>query len=368
MKLKKIIIAGGGTGGHIFPAVAVAHALRRIDASIEILFVGANGKMEMEKVPQAGYRIEGLDIAGFNRNAIWKNWSLPFKLIRSFQQVNRIFKTFRPDAVFGVGGYSSFPVLKHAQRKGIPTFLHEANSYAGKSNILLGKKANLIMVGTENMERFFPAEKIVRTGNPVRREIVSYDVAREEALSFFGLRPDKPIVLVMGGSLGARSINTAMADGLERFISEDVQVIWQTGKGNLDLVPEKSRKRKGVCVTEFISRMQYAYKVADLVVSRAGAIALAEICACGKPSVLVPFPHAAEDHQTVNASVLVNGGAALMVKDKEAAAQLVNVVLELVKDMEKCSAFGAAASGLFLKDADMVIAKKIMETLEQIHG
>lgn len=368
MKLKKIIIAGGGTGGHIFPAIAVAQALRRIDASIEVLFVGAKGKMEMEKVPQAGYRIEGLDIAGFNRSALWKNWSLPFKLIRSFNQVNKIINRFQPDAVFGVGGYSSFPVLKQAQRKGIPTFLHEANSFAGKSNILLGKKASLIMVGTENMERFFPAEKLVRTGNPVRREIIAYDVAREEALEFFGLKPDKPTVLVIGGSLGAKSINTAMASGIERFIAENVQVIWQTGKGNLELVPERSRRRKGVCVTEFITKMQYAYKVADVVVSRAGAIALAEICACGKPAVLVPFPHAAEDHQTVNASVLVNGGAALMVRDADAAAQLVDAVLGLVQDREKCAAFGAAASGLFVKDADVLIANTIIETLGKIHG
>lgn len=366
MKLKKIIIAGGGTGGHIFPAIAVAHALRRIDASIEILFVGAKGKMEMEKVPQAGYQIEGLDIAGFNRAALWKNWNLPYKLMKSFNQVNKIIHSFRPDAVFGLGGYSSFPVLKQAQRKGIPTFLHEANSFAGRSNILLGKKASLIMVGTEHMERFFPAEKTVRTGNPVRREIVAYDVAKEEALEFFGLNADKPTVLIIGGSLGAKSINIAIASGLEKLIGEGVQVIWQTGKGNIDLIPERSKKQKGICVTEFITKMQYAYKVADVVVSRAGAIALAEICACGKPSVLVPFPHAAEDHQTVNASVLVNAGAALMVKDAEAVYQLVDVVLELVKDKEKCNSFGEAASKLYVENADVIIAKKIIETLEHI--
>lgn len=364
MKLKKIIIAGGGTGGHIFPAIAVANALRSIDPSIEILFVGATGKMEMEKVPQAGYTIEGLNIAGFNRKALWKNWSLPFKLVMSFWHVRDIFKRFKPDAAFGVGGYSSYPVLRYAQQQGIPTFLHEANSFAGKSNMMLGKKAALIMVATDNMDRFFPAEKLVQTGNPVRREILEYTVDKEEALEFFGLRAGKPIVLVMGGSLGAKSINQAVAAGIEKFIDAGIQVIWQTGKGNLGLVSAKDRKRKGICVTEFITKMHYAYTVADVVVSRAGAIALAEICALKKPSVLVPYPHAAEDHQTVNASVLVSNGAALMVKDEEAEKVLVDTVIQLVADKETCARFAAAAGLLSIEHADKRIAEKIIETVE----
>lgn len=368
MKLNKIIIAGGGTGGHIFPAIAVANALRSINPAIEILFVGAKGKMEMEKVPQAGYSIQGLDIAGFNRASLLKNWSLPFKLLKSFYQVKKIFSSFHPDAVFGVGGYSSFPVLKYAQQKGIASFLHEANSFAGKSNMLLGKKADLIMVATKGMEKFFPANKIVLTGNPVRREIAESTVLRNEALEFFGMKEARPTVLVMGGSLGARSINNAIAKQTHAFVQAGVQLIWQTGKGNLGLVSAETKNRKDICVTEFIAKMNYAYAAADLVVSRAGAIALAEICACAKPSVLVPYPHAAEDHQTVNAMQLVNGGAALMVSDEEAEAKLVNTVIELVADKEKCAAFSAAASGLYVKDADRVIAEQIIAIMEKRNG
>jgi len=365
MKLNKIIIAGGGTGGHIFPAIAVANALRRINPAVDILFVGAKGKMEMEKVPLAGYRIEGLDIAGFNRASLLKNWNLPFKLLRSFFQVKKIFNAFHPDAVFGVGGYSSFPVLKYAQQKGIASFLHEANSFAGKSNILLGKKADLVMVATTGMEKFFPASKIVLTGNPVRREIAESTVLRSEALEHFGMKEGRPTVLVMGGSLGARSINNAISRQINAFIEAGVQLIWQTGKGNLEKVPAETKQRKDICATEFIAKMNYAYAAADLVVSRAGAIALAEICACGKPSVLVPYPHAAEDHQTVNAMQLVNAGAAMIVADDDAEPQLVSTVIGLVADKEKCAAFSVAASKIHVKDADMVIANEIITILEK---
>ena len=368
MKLKKIIIAGGGTGGHIFPAIAVANALRRIDAGIEILFVGAKGKMEMEKVPLAGYRIEGLNIAGFNRSSLLKNWSLPFKLIKSYFQVKRIFKSFQPDAAFGVGGYSSFPVLKYAQRNGIATFLHEANSFAGKSNMMLGKHANLIMVASAGMERFFPTEKICITGNPVRSEISHSTVLRSEAFEFFRLKEDMPTLLVIGGSQGAQSINKAITTGMAALLQAGVQVIWQTGKGNLDVIPDPMRSRREVCATEFITKMNYAYTAADLVVSRSGAIALAEICAFKKPSILVPLPHAAEDHQTVNASVLVNNGAAWMVRDSEVTDQLIDKAIALIGDKEKCKAFGEAAGKLFVSDADMLIANKIIETLDKKNG
>jgi UDP-N-acetylglucosamine--N-acetylmuramyl-(pentapeptide) pyrophosphoryl-undecaprenol N-acetylglucosamine transferase len=364
MSALKIIIAGGGTGGHIFPAIAVANALIKIDASIKVLFVGAKGKMEMEKVPQAGYHIEGLDIAGFNREKLWKNWSLPFKLISSFIQVKKIFKSFNPDAVFGVGGYSSFPVLRFAQRQGIPTFLHEANSFAGKANMMLGKKATAILVGTDGMEKFFPKNKIIKTGNPIRSEITYSSFVMEDAYEFFGLRQNIPTVLVIGGSLGARSINQALAKGIENLTDAGIQIIWQTGKGNIDLVDQSLRKRKGLCITEFISKMNYAYAVADLVVSRAGAIALAEICATGKPSILIPFPHAAEDHQTVNAMTLVNNGAAVIIKDENASSDLISMIQHMLKDKEKLDVLGKAASSLFVKDADQLIAKEILNVLK----
>ena len=368
MSLNRIIIAGGGTGGHIFPAIAVANALQQMIPAIHILFVGANGKMEMEKVPQAGYRIEGIDIAGFNRSHLLNNWKLPYQLLKSFMQVRSIFKKFKPDAVFGVGGYSSFPVLKFAQQKGIPSFLHEANSFAGKANLMLSKKAKLVMAGTHGMEKFFSEHNLVYTGNPVRREIAESTVLREEAFEYFGLKSDKPTVLVMGGSLGARSINAAFNKELHKLIDSGIQVIWQTGKGNLAAVSENLKSRKEVCVTEFIAKMNYAYKAADVVVSRAGAIALAEICVCGKPSVLVPFPLAAEDHQTVNATLLVKQGAALMVSDKEAESKLVDTVMDLIQDVATCKSFSEAALKMGVKNADHVIAELMIKTMNEINA
>ncbi|MFM1794618.1 MAG: undecaprenyldiphospho-muramoylpentapeptide beta-N-acetylglucosaminyltransferase [Bacteroidota bacterium] len=365
MSLNRIIIAGGGTGGHIFPAIAVAKALQQMIPGIEILFVGAKGKMEMEKVPQAGYKIEGIDIAGFNRSNLFQNWKLPFQLIKSFIQVRSIFKSFRPEAVFGVGGYSTFPVLKFAQQKGIPTFLHEANSFAGKANLMLSKKADLVMAGTHGMEKFFSPKTLVYTGNPVRREIVESKVLREEAFEYFGLKSDKPTVLVMGGSLGARSINTAFDKHINQLIDKGIQVIWQTGKGNLAGISEHIKSRKEVCVTEFIAKMNYAYKAADIVVSRAGAIALAEITVCGKPSVLVPFPLAAEDHQTVNAQMLVNKGAAIMVKDSETDLQLVETVAALINDEQRREQFAAASAQLGVKNADQFIATLIVNKMKE---
>lgn len=365
MNLNRIIIAGGGTGGHIFPAIAVANALQKMIPSIDILFIGAKGKMEMEKVPQAGYRIEGIDIAGFNRSHLFQNWKLPFQLLSSFLQVRSIFKKFSPDAVFGVGGYSSFPVLRFAQQQGIPTFLHEANSFAGKSNLMLSKKAELVMVGTEGMEKFFDTKTLVYTGNPVRREIAESTVLREEAFEYFGLKSGKPTLLVIGGSLGARSINAALNSGVHKLVDAGIQVIWQTGKGNLSAVSDSVKSRKEVCVTEFIAKMNYAYKAADVVVSRAGAIALAEICVCGKPSVLVPFPLAAEDHQTVNAQLLVKKGAALMVSDKDAEVDLIDKVIELIKDQERCKAYGEAAKLVGRKHADQYIAELIINKMKE---
>ncbi len=364
---KRIIIAGGGTGGHIFPAVAVAKALKRIDPAIEILFVGAKGKMEMEKVPEAGFSIEGIDIAGFNRSNILKNWNLPFKLIRSFIHVSSIFKKFYPSAVFGVGGYSSFPVLKYAQKKGIPTFIHESNSFAGKSNMLLGKNAVKIMVATAGMDKFFPINKIVVTGNPVRAEISNPVVRKEEALEFFGMKEGRKTILVIGGSMGARSINQSIANGLGRLLEAGLQIIWQTGKGHEEIITQEMRANKSVCITSFIAKMHYAYVASDLIVSRSGAIALAEICAMGKPSILVPYPFAAEDHQTVNASIMVNQGASIVVKDDKASNILIDEILALSTDEKKLEQFGLAAKSLYLKDADVNIANLIIGSINMEH-
>jgi UDP-N-acetylglucosamine--N-acetylmuramyl-(pentapeptide) pyrophosphoryl-undecaprenol N-acetylglucosamine transferase len=329
---KRIIIAGGGTGGHIFPAVAIAGALQRQDPGIELLFVGAKGRMEMEKIPQAGYRIEGIDIAGFNRSSLLKNAGLPFKLIRSFFQVNRILRSFRPDAVIGVGGYSSFPVLRAAQAKGIPTFIHESNSFAGKSNILLGKKADRIFVASDGMEKFFPANRIIVTGNPVRSTIVDSQITREEAIRGFGLDPAQPTVLSTGGSLGAKGINEAIAAHIDDWRQADIQLIWQTGKPFAAQAAALSQGRRGIWTGDFIPKMENAFAAADVVISRSGAMSIAELCVVGRPVIFVPFPFAAEDHQTANARNLADKGAALMVKDSEAKDQLVGMAIGLVKD------------------------------------
>jgi UDP-N-acetylglucosamine--N-acetylmuramyl-(pentapeptide) pyrophosphoryl-undecaprenol N-acetylglucosamine transferase len=363
--MAKIIIAGGGTGGHIFPAVAIANALKQLDAATEVLFVGAKGKMEMEKVPQAGYRIEGLDIAGFNRTSLLSNIGLPFKLIKSFFQVRKIFESFKPDACIGVGGYSTFPVLKLAQQKGIPTFIHESNSFAGKSNILLGKKATKVFTGTSNMEQFFPAEKIQVTGNPVRASIAYNRPDKQTAIAAFGLDASKPTILAIGGSLGARSINAALAAGLDAINDAGVQLIWQTGKTTAAQFKEKAAGRSNVWCDAFINQMEQAYAAADVVISRAGAMSVAELCVVAKPAIFVPFPLAAEDHQTVNAMHLVNQGAALLVKDADAAKALVPTALDLVKDAGRRVVLQEKIAPLAISDADTVVAKTILQYLNK---
>ena len=361
---KRIIIAGGGTGGHIFPAVAIANALKKEDPDISILFVGAKGKMEMEKVPQAGYAIEGLDIAGFNRSSLIKNIGLPFKLIRSFWQVRSIVRKFKPDAVIGVGGYSSFPVLRFAQAKGICTFIHESNSFAGKSNIMLGKKATRIFTGTDGMEKFFPANKIMVTGNPVRAAIVTAAVTREEGLRFFSLDENKKTVLVVGGSLGAKSINEAIDKGLDKILEAGLQLIWQTGKPYTATASARVTGKKGVWANDFITQMEYAYAAADIVVARAGAMTVAELCIVKKPVLFVPYPFAAEDHQTVNAMQLVDKKAALMVKDSEAKDKLVFMSIELARDEAKQEELKNNMAKLAVTDADTRIAKEILASLK----
>jgi UDP-N-acetylglucosamine--N-acetylmuramyl-(pentapeptide) pyrophosphoryl-undecaprenol N-acetylglucosamine transferase len=360
---KKIIIAGGGTGGHIFPAIAIANALKKIDATIEILFVGAKGKMEMEKVPQAGYNIEGLDIAGFNRSSLIKNIGLPFKLIKSFAQVRGIFKKFQPDVAIGVGGYSSFPVLRYAQSKRIPTFIHESNSFAGKSNIMLGKKATKIFVAADGMEKFFPLPKIMITGNPVRSVITQSVVTRKEGIQFFSLDENKRTVLVVGGSLGAKTINEAVDKELEKLVDADIQLVWQTGKLYAEKAKSRTMNIPSVWANDFITQMEYAYASADVVVARAGAMTVAELAVAKKPVLFVPYPFAAEDHQTANAMQLVHKNAALLVKDSEAKDKLVFMIIELAKDTGKQEELRENIAKLGIADADQRIAKEILKDI-----
>jgi UDP-N-acetylglucosamine--N-acetylmuramyl-(pentapeptide) pyrophosphoryl-undecaprenol N-acetylglucosamine transferase len=360
---KRIIIAGGGTGGHIFPAIAIANALKKMDGSIEILFVGAKGKMEMEKVPQAGYKIVGLDIAGFNRSSLIKNFALPYKLIKSFWQVCRIFRQFKPDAAVGVGGYSSFPVLRFAQAKGIKTFIHEANSFAGKSNSILGKRATRIFTGTGGMENFFPADKIMVTGNPVRASIASSQISRSEGIQFFSLDESKKTVLVIGGSLGAKAINEAIDTGLEKLMDAGLQLIWQTGKPYAARAKHRTENNLFARANDFIVEMEYAYAAADIVVARAGAMTVAEVCVTQKPVLFVPYPFAAEDHQTANARQLVERNAALMVKDNEAKDKLVTMVIELAKDEVKQKELKKNISKLSISNADVNIAGAIIKAV-----
>ena len=360
---KKFIIAGGGTGGHIFPAIAIANALKQRIPDAEFLFVGAKGKMEMEKVPQAGFKIEGLDIAGFNRSSLIKNIGLPFKLIKSFFQVRRILNTFRPDAVIGVGGYSSFPVLRSAQTKGIPTFIHESNAFAGKSNMLLGKKATKIFVATSGMERFFPAGKIAVTGNPVRKAITEMKISKEDALAFFGMEASKTTILSIGGSLGANSINQAVKAGLAKILDNDLQLIWQTGKPFAEEAKIAVNSNENIWTNEFIKDMDKAYSAADIVISRSGAMSVAELCVAGKPTVFVPYPFAAEDHQTFNAKVLVEDEAGRMIKDSDAAALLVDTAITLAKSKNMQSTFANNILKHAVRNADEVVADEIIKSL-----
>ncbi len=360
---KRIIIAGGGTGGHIFPAIAIANAILKQEPQTAILFVGAKGKMEMEKIPQAGFKIEGLDIAGFNRSSLIKNIGLPGKIIKSFFQVRRIFKSFKPAAVIGVGGYSSFPVLRLAQAKGIPTFIHESNSFAGKANIMLGKKATRIFVASDGMEKFFPVDKLLVTGNPVRAGITKSTISRAEGIRFFGLDPAKKTVLSVGGSLGAKSINEALDKDLEKFEQNNLQLIWQTGKPYAERAKNAVAGKSNIRVNDFINQMEYAYAAADLVISRSGAMAIAELCVMKKAVIFVPFPFAAEDHQTANAQNLVNKNAGIMIKDGEALSKLVPSVIALSQNETEQETLQENIGKLAVSNADEVIAAEILKSI-----
>jgi UDP-N-acetylglucosamine--N-acetylmuramyl-(pentapeptide) pyrophosphoryl-undecaprenol N-acetylglucosamine transferase len=358
-----IIIAGGGTGGHIFPAIAIVNAIKKLQPQTQFLFVGAKGKMEMEKVPQAGFSIKGLDIAGFNRSSLIKNIGLPFKLVKSFFQVKQIFKNFQPTAVIGVGGYSSFPVLRYAQSKGIKTFIHESNSFAGKSNMLLGKKATKIFTASDGMENFFPKEKIMITGNPVRASISQSKVTREEGIQFFGLNPEKKTILSIGGSLGAKSINEAIDKNIGEFEKNGLQLIWQTGKPYAEKGKQAASGKSNIWANDFITQMEYAYAAGDVVISRSGAMAIAELCVAKKPVVFVPFPFAAEDHQTVNAQNLVNKNAGIMVKDSEALDKLITAIIALTKNEQQQNELKTNISKLGSTNADEIIATEILSCI-----
>lgn len=358
---KKIIIAGGGTGGHIFPAVAIANALKKLSPDVEILFVGAIGKMEMEKVPKEGYKIIGLNIAGMNRSNMLKNIMLPFKLIKSWLQARNVINDFKPDVCIGVGGYASFPILKAAQGKNIPTVLQEQNSYAGKSNKMLGKKAKAIFTGYDNMDKFFPAEKIQYTGNPVRSVIQEMNVDKADAYKFFDLDANKKVLFVFGGSLGARSINKALLSCVDRIAAQDIQVIWQTGKTFVGTAKEATSQYSNVKVFDFIRKMEMAYAVADVIVSRAGALSIAELSIVGKPVIFVPLPHAAEDHQTHNAMALVNKGAAIIVKDSVLAESMYDEVLNVFNNEDLQRSLSKNIKPFARKNADREIANKILE-------
>lgn len=363
---KKIIMAGGGTGGHIFPAIAIANALQKLQPGIEILFVGAKGKMEMEKVPQHGYRIEGLNIAGYNRSSLIKNIGLPLKIVQSFFQVRKILSEFKPDAVVGVGGYSTYPMIRYAQHLGIPSFLHESNSFAGRSNKILAHKATKIFVASGGMERFFPRQKIVLTGNPVRAAILQSTITRENGIHFFKLDPAKKTILSIGGSLGAKSINEALAANINQFANNGLQLIWQTGKPFFQQATEVAAGKSNIHVAEFIKDMDYAYAAADLVISRAGAMAIAELCVAVKPVIFVPYPYAAEDHQSVNAQTLVNNNAALKIPDSESSLRLVDEIIRLAKDEEQQLILKENIAKMAFKDADVRVATEILKSIDEL--
>jgi UDP-N-acetylglucosamine--N-acetylmuramyl-(pentapeptide) pyrophosphoryl-undecaprenol N-acetylglucosamine transferase len=357
------ILAGGGTGGHIFPAIAIAQALKKLQPDSTIRFIGAKGKMEMEKVPQAGFAIDGLTIVGFERSSLIKNLWLPYKILRSFTQVASIFRQYKPDAVIGVGGYSSFPVLRYAQWKGIPTFIHEANSFAGKSNVLLGKKAKAIFAGVHGLEKFFPKEKIVLTGNPVRKRLLENKPDTASAKQFFNLDSTKPVLLIVGGSLGARSINQNIANILKDIIEQGWQIIWQTGKMFEADAKQFAEGMKAVSVHAFIQEMEQAYAAADLVISRSGAMSVAELCIVSKPTIFVPFPFAAEDHQTANANVLVKANAAAIVPDGELKTQLLPTIKNLINDSSLRNQFSTNMKAFAITNADERVAQEILNSI-----
>jgi UDP-N-acetylglucosamine--N-acetylmuramyl-(pentapeptide) pyrophosphoryl-undecaprenol N-acetylglucosamine transferase len=359
----RVIISGGGTGGHIFPAVSIANAIKALRPDAKILFVGALGRMEMQRVPAAGYEIKGLPICGFDRKNLLKNFKVLYKIWKSQRMAKQIIKDFQPQVAVGVGGYASGPTLNKAAAMGIPCLIQEQNSYAGVTNKLLAKKAEKICVAYEGMERFFPAEKIILTGNPVRQALLDTTISREDAIKSFGLDPAKKTILLVGGSLGARTINESVLQHLDIVKSADVQFIWQTGKYYSAAIAEqlKGQDIPNLKVTDFISDMGAAYKAADLVISRAGASSISEFCLIGKPVILVPSPNVAEDHQTKNALALSTRDAAIYVKDAEAPATLLELAVKTVNDEAKLKSLSENVLKLALPDSADIIAKEVIK-------
>lgn len=364
----KFIISGGGTGGHIFPAIAIANALKARVPDAEFLFVGAEGRMEMEKVPAAGYKIEGLWISGLQRKLTLSNLSFPFKVMSSLMKARRILKNFKPDAAIGTGGYASGPMLRVASKAGIPTVIQEQNSFPGITNKLLAKRVNRICVAYDGMERFFPKEKLVFTGNPVRQDIRNLEGKRPRGQEMFGLDPSKKTLLVIGGSLGARTINESILAGLNRLAENNIQLVWQTGKAFLPQAQAAVApfKDKGISAQDFITKMDYAYAAADFVVSRAGASSVSELCLVHKPSILVPSPNVAEDHQTKNALALINHKAALLVKDAEAKTKLIDETLALAADEQLRHQLEVNSAALAVQDSADLIASEVLSLINQL--
>ena len=363
----KYIISGGGTGGHIFPAISIANAIKKQDPFAEILFVGAIGRMEMERVPQAGYPIEGLPVRGFDRKNLLKNVSVIIDLLKSTRKAKKIIAAFKPDIAIGVGGYASAPTLKAASNVGVPTLLQEQNSYAGVTNKLLAARASKICVAYEGMEKFFPAEKIILTGNPVRQDLFAVAPKAREAYDFFGFDPAKKTILIVGGSLGARTINRSIKEGLQSLAGSDVQCIWQTGKLYVTEAREAaaSFRNSNMIVTDFVTRMDYAYAIADLVISRAGASSISELCLLAKPVILVPSPNVAEDHQTKNALALVNRDAAVMIRDADAEKSLVPKALELINNNPALEQFSKNIAQLAQRNSADRIVDEVFKIIEQ---
>lgn len=361
-KHRKVIISGGGTGGHIFPAISIANALRKIDPEIEILFVGAEGRMEMEKIPAAGYKITGLPVAGLYRSLTPKNFNVLLKLFKSLRLARKVIKDFNPDVVVGVGGYASGPVLRMAGRMGIPTLIQEQNSYAGVTNKLLARKASTICVAYDGMDKYFPDEKIVNIGNPVRQNYDNLNSLRDEALSFFKLKKGFPVILVLGGSLGAGSINTSLSENISRIRDSDCQWLWQSGKlyyENVNALVSVSFS-DNISVHDFINRMDYAYAAADVIVSRAGAGTISELCLVGKPVILIPSPNVAEDHQTRNARALSEKDAAVLLSDQKVDT-LVDEAIKLVADKNKRKILSENIMKMAKRDADIRIAEEVLK-------
>ena len=368
-KAIRVIISGGGTGGHIFPALSIAGKLKELNPETEILFVGAEGKMEMEKVPAAGYEIKGLPVAGLQRKLTLSNFALPFKVIKSVSMAKRILKDFKPDVVVGVGGFASAPLLWAAGRLGIPTLIQEQNGFAGLTNKIVGKKAKSICVAYEGMERFFPADRIVMTGNPIRKEIVpATPQMKEEGMKFYGLNPDKKHIFIVGGSLGSGTLNNAMKKWISEGCpgGEDIEVIWQCGKyykpsvdAFMKEVTQNGGKVDGIRYSDFIMRMDLAYAVADVVISRSGASSISELCVARKACIFVPSPNVAEDHQTHNAMALVRKDAAMLVKDSDAVAELMKTACSLIEDHEKIALLEKNIGKCALSDAAMTIAEEV---------